>query len=136
MKKIIVAGSLLVMAGAANAGLLDAVAETATAVASSKESGVSADQAITTLLKTKFQENVTTKAQVKENLGEPKTTSTDDSLDVWTYDMDSVNNKLSTITGIAKAFGKDTSKVEKVVQLKFDGDVMKSYAVVDAASAG
>ena len=53
-----------------------------------------------------------------------------------TYDMDSVNNKLSTITGIAKAFGNDTSKVEKVVELKFDGDVMKSYAVVDAASAG
>ncbi len=136
MKKIIVAGSLLVMAGVANAGLLDAVAETATAVASSKETGVSADQAITALLKTKFQENVTTKAQVKENLGEPKSTATDDSLDVWTYDMDSVNNKLSTITGIAKAFGNDTSKVEKVVELKFDGDVMKSYAVVDAASAG
>ena len=136
MKKIIVAGSLLVMAGVANAGLLDAVAETATAVASSKETGVSADQAVTALLKTKFQENVTTKAQVKENLGEPKSTATDDSLDVWTYDMDSVNNKLSTITGIAKAFGNDTSKVEKVVELKFDGDVMKSYAVVDAASAG
>lgn len=136
MKKIIVAGALLVMAGVANAGLLDAVAETATAVASSKETGVSADQAITALLKTKFQENVTTKAQVKENLGEPKSTATDDSLDVWTYDMDSVNNKLSTITGIAKAFGNDTSKVEKVVELKFDGDVMKSYAVVDAASAG
>ncbi len=136
MKKIIVAGSLLVMAGVANAGLLDAVAETATAVASSKETGVAADQAVTALLKTKFQENVTTKAQVKENLGEPKSTATADSLDVWTYDMDSVNNKLSTITGIAKAFGKDTSKVEKVVQLKFDGDVMKSYAVVDAASAG
>ncbi|WP_321407551.1 hypothetical protein [Tolumonas auensis] len=135
MKKIIVAGALLVMAGVANAGLLDAVAETATAVASSKETGVSADQAITALLKTKFQENVTTKAQVKENLGEPKSTATDDSLDVWTYDMDSVNNKLSTITGIAKAFGNDTSKVEKVVELKFDGDVMKSYAVVDAASA-
>lgn len=134
MKKIIVAGSLLVMAGVANAGLLDAVAETATAVASSKESGVSADQAVTALLKTKFQENVTTKAQVKENLGEPKSTATADSLDVWIYDMDSVNNKLSTITGIAKAFGNDTSKVEKVVELKFDGDVMKSYAIVDAAS--
>lgn len=63
-----------------------------------------------------------------------KSTATDDSLDVWTYDMDSVNNKLSTITSIAKAFGNDTSKVEKVVELKFDGDVMKSYAVVDAAS--
>ncbi|NCB58269.1 MAG: hypothetical protein EOM46_12385 [Gammaproteobacteria bacterium] len=75
MKKIIVAGSLLVMAGVANAGLLDAVAETATAVASSKETGVSADQAVTALLKTKFQENVTTKAQVKENLGEPKATA-------------------------------------------------------------
>jgi len=134
MKKIIVAGSLLIMAGVANAGLLDAVAETATAVASSKETGVAADQAVTALLKTKFQENVTTKAQVKENLGEPKSTATVDSLDVWTYDMDSVNNKLSTITGIAKAFGNDTSKVEKVVELKFDGDVMKSYAIVDAAS--
>ncbi len=32
-----------------------------------------------------------------------------------------------------KALGKDTSKVEKVVELKFDGDVMKSYAVIDAA---
>ena len=134
MKKIIVAGSLLIMAGVANAGLLDAVAETATAVASSKETGATADQAVTALLKTKFQENVTTKAQVKENLGEPKSTATVDSLDVWTYDMDSVNNKLSTITGIAKAFGNDTSKVEKVVELKFDGDVMKSYAIVDAAS--
>lgn len=47
--------------------------------------------------------------------------------------MDSVNSKLSTITGIAKALGNDTSKAEKVVELKFDGDVMKSYAVVDAA---
>ncbi|TXH64596.1 MAG: hypothetical protein E6Q86_02600 [Tolumonas sp.] len=133
MKKIILAGSMLVMAGVANAGLLDAVTETATAVSSSKDSGLSTDQAVTALLKTKFQENVTTKTQVKEKLGEPKSTSTEDSLDVWTYDMDSVNSKLSTITGIAKALGNDTSKAEKVVELKFDGDVMKSYAVVDAA---
>lgn len=124
---------MLVMAGVANAGLLDAVTETATAVSSSKDSGLSTDQAVTALLKTKFQENVTTKTQVKEKLGEPKSTSTEDSLDVWTYDMDSVNSKLSTITGIAKALGNDTSKAEKVVELKFDGDVMKSYAVVDAA---
>ena len=121
------------MAGVANAGLLDAVTETATAVSSSKDSGLSTDQAVTALLKTKFQENVTTKTQVKEKLGEPKSTSTENSLDVWTYDMDSVNSKLSTITGIAKALGNDTSKAEKVVELKFDGDVMKSYAVVDAA---
>lgn len=133
MKKIILAGSMLVMAGVANAGLLDAVTETATAVSSSKDSGLSTDQAVTALLKTKFQENVTTKTHVKEKLGEPKSTSTEDSLDVWTYDMDSVNSKLSTITGIAKALGNDTSKAEKVVELKFDGDVMKSYAVVDAA---
>ena len=133
MKKIILAGSMLVMAGVANAGLLDAVTETATAVSSSKDSGLSTDQAVTALLKTKFQENVTTKTQVKEKLGEPKSTSTEDSLDVWTYDIDSVNSKLSTITGIAKALGNDTSKAEKVVELKFDGDVMKSYAVVDAA---
>ena len=133
MKKIILAGSMLVMAGVANAGLFDAVTETATAVSSSKDSGLSTDQAVTALLKTKFQENVTTKTQVKEKLGEPKSTSTEDSLDVWTYDMDSVNSKLSTITGIAKALGNDTSKAEKVVELKFDGDVMKSYAVVDAA---
>lgn len=133
MKKIILAGSMLVMAGVANAGLLDAVTETATAVSSSKDSGLSTDQAVTALLKTKFQENVTTKTQVKEKLGEPKSTSTGNSLDVWTYDMDSVNSKLSTITGIAKALGNDTSKAEKVVELKFDGDVMKSYAVVDAA---
>ena len=133
MKKIILAGSMLVMAGVANAGLLDAVTETATAVSSSKDSGLSTDQAVTALLNTKFQENVTTKTQVKEKLGEPKSTSTEDSLDVWTYDMDSVNSKLSTITGIAKALGNDTSKAEKVVELKFDGDVMKSYAVVDAA---
>ena len=109
MKKIILAGSMLVMAGVANAGLLDAVTETATAVSSSKDSGLSTDQAVTALLKTKFQENVTTKTQVKEKLGEPKSTSTEDSLDVWTYDMDSVNSKLSTITGIAKALGNDTS---------------------------
>ena len=133
MKKIILAGSMLVMAGVANAGLLDAVTETATAVSSSKDSGLSTDQAVTALLKTKFQENVTTKTQVKEKLGEPKSTSTENSLDVWTYDTDSVNSKLSTITGIAKALGNDTSKAEKVVELKFDGDVMKSYAVVDAA---
>ena len=133
MKKIILAGYMIVMAGVANAGLLDAVTETATAVSSSKDSGLSTDQAVTALLKTKFQENVTTKTQVKEKLGEPKSTSTEDSLDVWTYDMDSVNSKLSTITGIAKALGNDTSKAEKVVELKFDGDVMKSYAVVDAA---
>lgn len=124
---------MLVMAGVTNAGLLDAVTETATAVSSSKDSGLSTDQAVTALLKTKFQENVTTKTQVKEKLGEPKSTSTENSLDVWTYDMDSVNSKLSTITGIAKALGNDTSKAEKVVELKFDGDVMKSYAVVDAA---
>ncbi len=120
MKKIILAGSMLVMAGVANAGLLDAVTETATAVSSSKDSGLSTDQAVTALLKTKFQENVTTKTQVKEKLGEPKSTSTEDSLDVWTYDMDSVNSKLSTITGIAKALGNDTSKAEKVVELLRD----------------
>jgi hypothetical protein len=134
MKKIIVAGSLLLVAGMANAGLLDAVTDTAAAVTSSKESGVSADQAVKTILKAKFQENVTTKAQVKKQLGTPKATSTEDSLEVWTYDMDSVNSKLSTVTGIAKALGKDTSKAERVVELKFDGDVMKSYDVVDATA--
>lgn len=136
MKKIIIAGSLLVMAGVAHAGLLDAVTDTAAAVTSSTESGVSAEQAVKAMLKTKLQENVTTKAQVKQKLGEPKSTTTEDSLDVWTYDMDSVNSKLSTVTGIAKALGKDTAKTEKIVELKFDGDVMKSYDVVDAASAG
>lgn len=69
MKKIILAGSMLVMAGVANAGLLDAVTETATAVSSSKDSGLSTDQAVTALLKTKFQENVTTKTQVKRETG-------------------------------------------------------------------
>jgi len=134
MKKIIIAGSLLIAAGVAHAGLLDAVTDTATAVTSAKDSGVSADQAVKAILKTKFQENVTTKAQVKQKLGEPKSTASEDSLEVWTYDMDSVNSKLSAVTGIAKALGSDTSKVEKVVELKFEGDVMKSYAVVDAAA--
>jgi hypothetical protein len=134
MKKIIFAGSLLVMTGVVHAGLLDAVTDTATAITSAKSSGVSADQAVTALLKTKFQENVTTKAQVKASLGEPKATVKENSLDVWTYDMDSVNKKLSTITGVAKALGQNTSNAEKVVELRFDGDVMKSYAVVDATA--
>jgi outer membrane protein assembly factor BamE (lipoprotein component of BamABCDE complex) len=133
MKKIIIAGSLLIAAGVAHAGLLDAVTDTAAAVTSAKDSGVSADKAVEAILKSKFQENVTTKAQVKQKLGEPKATATEGSQDVWTYDMDSVNSKLSAATGIAKALGSDTSKVEKVVQLKFEGDVMKSYAVVNAA---
>ena len=46
MKKIIIAGSLLIAAGVAHAGLLDAVTDTATAVTSAKDSGVSADQAV------------------------------------------------------------------------------------------
>ena len=136
MKKIIVAGSLLVMAGVANAGLLESVAETTNAMVSSKESGITTEQAVTSLLKTKFQENVTTKAQVKANLGEPVATATSDSLEVWTYDINSVSNKLGTVAGIAKVLGTDTTTVEKKVELKFDGDVMKSYAVVDTAAAG
>jgi len=133
MKKTIIAGMLLATTGFAHAGLLDAVTETATAVTSSKDAGLSTEQAVTALLKTKFQENVTTKDQVKAKLGAPKTAETENSLEVWTYDMDNINNKLSTVTGIAKALGANTSKVEKVVEMKFDGNVMKSYAIVDVA---
>ncbi len=133
MKKTIIAGMLLATTGFAHAGLLDAVTETATAVTSSQEAGLSTEQAVTALLKTKFQENVTTKEQVKETLGEPKSTATKDSAEVWTYDMDNINSKLSSVTAIAKALGEDTSKAEKVVEMTFNGDVMKTYAIVDAA---
>lgn len=133
MKKVMIAGMLLAATGVAHAGLLDAVTETATAVTSSKDSGLSTEQAVTALLKAKFKENVTTKEQVKAKLGTPKSTSTEDSAEVWTYDMDSINSKLSSVTGIAKALGTDTSKAEKVVEITFNGDVMKNYAIVDAA---
>lgn len=133
MKKIIITGMLLATTSFAHAGLLDSVTETATAVASSKDAGLSTEQAVTSLLKSKFQENVTTKDQVKAKLGTPKATKTENSLEVWTYDMDNINSKLSTVTGIAKALGSNTAKVEKVVEIKFDGNVMKQYAVVDAA---
>lgn len=129
MKKIMIAGCLLAVAGFANAGLLDSVTDTANAISSSKASGSSTDQAVQALLKTKFQENVTTKTQVKTKLGEPKATSTEDSMDVWTYDINSVNGKLGAAAGIAKALGANTSKADQVVVFKFEGETLKSYAL-------
>ena len=129
MKKIMIAGCLLAVTGFANAGLLDAVSDTANAISTSKASGSSTNQAVQALLKSKFQENVTTKTQVKTKLGEPKATSTEDSMDVWTYDINSVNGKLGAAAGIAKALGADTSKADQVVVFKFEGETLKSYAL-------
>jgi hypothetical protein len=76
MKTMTLAAALLLaLTSTAHAGLLDAVTETASAIDSASEGGVSTDQAVLELVKTKVQAGAT-KTEVKAKLGEPKAIET------------------------------------------------------------
>ena len=129
-KKILTLALSMVVASSAQAGLLDKVADAAGAITSAKESGLNSDQAVLAVVKEKVKAGSTTKAEVKTKLGAPKVTSTVDGNDVWKYDINSISKDASDAVTIANALGKDTSKTQKIVELKFKGDVLDSYDVV------
>lgn len=137
MKKIIIAGSILLSMGVAHAGLLDSVTSAAVAANSAQSASktttasatTTSDAAVTAMLTKKLQAGTSTKTQVKKKLGTPKTTKTENGKEVWTYDLSSVSKKLSTTATLAKALGQDTTTAEKTVQLTFNGDVLENYTV-------
>ena len=129
-KKIITLALSMMVVGSAHAGLLDKVADAAGAITSAKESGLSSEQAVLATVKSKVQAGSTTKDEVKTKLGAPKATSTVDGNEVWKYDIGSISKDAADAVTIANALGKDTSKAQKIVELKFKGDVLDSYDVV------
>lgn len=129
-KKILTLALSMMVAGSAQAGLLDKVADTAKAITTAKESGLNSEQAVLEAVKGKVKTGSTTKEEVKTKLGAPKTTSTVDGNEVWKYDISSISKDAADAVTIANALGKDTSKTQKIVELKFKGDVLDSYDVV------
>ena len=131
MKKMTLAATLLLaFAASAQAGLLDAVTETASAIDSAGDAGISTDQAVLELVKTKVQAGAT-KAEVKAKLGAPKAIETASGNEVWKYDISSISDKAGSAMTLANALGSDTKKAQKIVTLKFEGDAVKSYELVE-----
>ncbi|MFC3913203.1 outer membrane protein assembly factor BamE [Pseudaeromonas sharmana] len=131
MKKITLAAALLLAFTAnAHAGLLDSVAKTATALDSATGGETSTQDAVLELVKSKVKEGAT-KEEVKKQLGEPKVIATENGNEIWKYDANSLNANAGAAMQLASALGADTSKVQKIVALHFDGNSVKSYDVVD-----
>lgn len=131
MKKMTLAATLLLaFVASAQAGLLDAVTETASAIDSAGDAGISTDQAVLELVKTKVQAGAT-KAEVKAKLGAPKAIETVSGNEVWKYDISSISDKAGSAMTLANALGSDTKKAQKIVTLKFEGDAVKSYELVE-----
>ena len=129
-KKILTLTLAMLVAGSAQAGLLDKVADAAGAITSAKESGLNSEQAVRSVVESKVKAGTTTKEEVKTKLGAPKATSTVDGNEVWKYDVGSISKDAADAVTIANALGKDTSKAQKIVELKFKGNVLDSYDVV------
>ena len=131
MKKMTLAATLLLaFVASAQAGLLDAVTETASAIDSAGNAGISTDKAVLELVKTKVQAGAT-KAEVKAKLGAPKAIETVSGNEVWKYDISSISDKAGSAMTLANALGTDTKKAQKIVTLQFEGDAVKSYDLVD-----
>ena len=131
MKKMTLAATLLLaFAASAQAGLLDAVTETASAIDSAGDAGISTDTAVLELVKSKVQAGAT-KAEVKAKLGAPKVIETVSGNEVWKYDISSISDKAGSAMTLANALGSDTKKAQKIVTLMFEGDAIKSYELVD-----
>ena len=131
MKKMTLAATLLLaFVASAQAGLLDAVTETASAIDSAGDAGISTDQAVLELVKTKVQAGAT-KAEVKAKLGAPKAIETVSGNEVWKYDISSISDKAGSAMTLANTLGSDTKKAQKIVTLKFEGDAVKSYELVE-----
>jgi hypothetical protein len=131
MNKMVLTLALSMMvAGSAQAGFLDKVTDAAGAITSAKESGLNSEQAVLEVVKSKVKTGSTTKEEVKTKLGAPKATNTVDGNEVWKYDIGSLGKDAADAVTIANALGKDTSKTQKIVELKFKGDVLDSYDVV------
>ena len=131
MNKIVLTLALsMAMYGSAHAGLLDAVTETASAIDSASEGGVSTDKAVLELVKTKVQAGAT-KSEVKAKLGEPKAIETVSGNEIWKYDINSISEKAGGAMTLANALGSDTKRAQKIVTLQFEGDAVKSYDLVD-----
>lgn len=131
MKNFTLAAALLVtLMGSANAGLLDTVANTATALDAATDNGVATDKALLELVKSKVQDNAT-KEQVKAKLGAPKSIENVNGNEVWKYDISSISKDANSAMTLASALGANTKKAEKIVSMKFEGDTLKTYEVVD-----
>ena len=131
MKNITLAAALLVtLMGSAQAGLLDAVTDTATAINTATDGGASTDKAVLELVKSEIQEGAT-KEQVKAKLGAPKAIETISGNEVWKYDISSISDKAGSAMTLANTLGSDTKKAQKIVTLKFEGDAVKSYELVE-----
>jgi outer membrane protein assembly factor BamE (lipoprotein component of BamABCDE complex) len=131
MKHLTLAAALLfTLTGSAQAGLLDAVTETASSISTATGAGSSTDEAVLELVKTKVKAGAT-KAEVKAKLGAPKAIETVSGNEIWKYDLSSVSDKASGAMALASTLGTDTKKADKIVTLKFEGDAVQSYALVD-----
>ena len=131
MKKMTLAATLLLaFVASAQAGLLDAVTETASAIDSAGDAAISTDKAVLELVKTKVQAGAT-KAEVKAKLGAPKAIETVSGNEVWKYDISSISDKAGSAMTLANTLGSDTKKAQKIVTLKFEGDAVKSYELVE-----
>ena len=105
MKKMTLAATLLLaFVASAQAGLLDAVTETASAIDSAGDAGISTDKAVLELVKTKVQAGAT-KAEVKAKLGAPKAIETVSGNEVWKYDISSISDKAGSAMMLANTLG-------------------------------
>ncbi len=134
MKKMsLVATLLLGSLNLAQASLLDAVTETATALTAAKATGAGTDKALLMeLLKSKVLTGAT-KDEVRSKLGEPKVVTQVAGNDVWKYGISSLDAKASAAVAVAGALEGNNKLAQKIVELKFEGNTVKSYDIVEGS---
>lgn len=118
----------------ANAGLMDSLTSSVKEAANTAVSGAidsASNEAIKQALDIK--EGGSNKQAVKEKLGAPASTKTEAGLEVWTYDLDTLNKASPMLAETTKTLLKDTDAAKKNVVIKFEGETVKKVDLTDKA---
>ncbi|UBO74369.1 hypothetical protein [Aeromonas rivuli] len=120
----------------AQAGLLDAV--TGAVSDSTKEMALGAadsytNDAVQTALGIKS--GVSTKESIKEKFGAPTSTGTEDKVELWNYDLSTLNESSPTLAQTTKTLLPDANLDNKNVVIRFEGETVKSLRVADKPKA-
>ena len=124
----------------AHAGLMDALTDTVTSSVTStaKEmAGSAMDTASNEAIKTALdiKEGGSNKQAIKEKLGEPASTLTEEGLEVWTYDLSALNKASPLLAETTASLLKESEVAQKNVVIKFEGETVKTLNLADKTKA-
>lgn len=106
------------------------VDETSAAV---KDAASSPDQAALALVKAKLKTG-STKAKVREELGEPVDVTGKKDAESWFYDVAAVNESFAEKAEMASMVGVDVPGADKQVEIQFKSDKIHAVKIAEAAT--